>query len=83
MMTAKQAQELVEIARKAEIKAKIEKAERTCEELDGVIKIRASNRYTTLTTEIEAEIRSYVIQILHDNGYKTAINFDNTITVEW
>lgn len=83
MITAKQANELREQAIENEIKAKRERATAFCEELGYVIERRAKDKYTSVKTEVDNDIRNYVARELADNGYKVEINTDNTISVMW
>lgn len=83
MITAKQATELREKAIEAEIAEKRERANRFCEELGYTIERRAKEKYTSVKTEVNNDIRNYVARELADNGYRVEINTDNTISVMW
>ena len=83
MITAKQANELREKAVENEIAEKRERASRFCEELGYTIERRAKEKYTSLKTEVDNDIRNYVVHELKDNGYRVEINTDNTISVMW
>jgi hypothetical protein len=83
MITAKQATELREKAIENEIAEKRERASRFCEELGYTIERRAKEKYTSVKTEVDNDIRNYVSRELADNGYRVEINTDNTITVMW
>ena len=74
MITAKQATELREKAIENEIAEKRERASRFCEELGYTIERRAKDKYTSVKTEVDNDIRNYVSRELADNGYRVEIN---------
>ena len=84
MMVAKDAREMVTKAIEAEVVERENKAKDFCNNLDERIMARAKEKYTHLKVEVEIEIKSYVIQILRNNGYVVeSKSCDNTITLMW
>ena len=83
MITAKQANELREKAIENEIAEKRKRSTAFCEELGYTIERRAKEKYTSVKTEVDNDIRNYVARELADNGYRVEINTDNTISVMW
>lgn len=83
MITAKQANELREQVIENEIAEKREIAHKFCEELGYTIEKAAKEKYTSIKTKVDTDIRNYVARELVDNGYKVEINTDNTISVMW
>lgn len=84
MVKAKEAQAIVQAAIEVETKIEWEKAEKFCERLSNEIVNHSQHKVTSFLCRIPVSVRrSYVVEILRDNGYTITINSDSSLQISW
>ena len=84
MLKAKEAREVMERTLEERVEALRNKAAIKCEALAEEILKRAKQCGSELVTDVNNDIRAYVIAELQDNGYSVRLHpADNTITIQW
>lgn len=84
MITSKEARTMVEETIREEVARHTAKATQFCEELSKEIEEKAKAKVSGFVFSIpENIIKSYVIEILKDNGYQTEMQMDGRIQIMW
>ena len=84
MIMANKAREMVEKRAKEELEKRAQKVQKICDtEIDEKIKARANEGFTTCEIEVELNLRSDIISILRDNGYRASAFGFNKISIMW
>ena len=83
MIKANELRELTEKSIAEEIESRREKANKFCEELSKVLEERAKERFNFYQTEIPRNLKSYIFDVLKDNGYDVKFLNINTLAIYW
>lgn len=84
MMNAKEAKEMMEKAIENERVRLKENAIQFCEELSKEIETCANKKYCNIIATVPNSVkRTYVIEILKENGYSVRVGSDGKLDIMW